>query len=156
MTIEPAFDPLLDELRGVVDRADPVPDAVVRAAKESFVWRTIDADLAALVNDSAAHDTAAAAAAVRAGGAARLLTFEAPGVEVEVEVGEVGQGRRLTGQLVPVSRARIIIRSMTGAVDVVADEFGRFSADAVPAGTVRLEIEREGSTSPVVTSWVSI
>ncbi len=155
MTIEPTFDSLLDELRRVVDQADPIPDAVIRAAKESFVWRTIDADLAALVNDSAAGDTAAAVA-VRASGAARLLTFQAPGVEVEVEVGETGRGRRLTGQLVPVSSARVTIRSMTGAVDVVADEFGRFSADAVPAGTVRLEIERDGSTSPVVTSWVSI
>ena len=50
---EPETDPTFATLRSVIDRADPVPPAVIAAAKASFTWRTIDSELAELVADSA-------------------------------------------------------------------------------------------------------
>jgi len=148
---EPVFEPLLRELGDVVDRADPIPDHVLAAAKAAFTWRTIDAELAELVNDSLV-----AGAAVRSTDAARLLTFETPGVEVEVEVAETGSTRRLAGQLVPATSARVIVRWANGSVDSDVDAFGRFTADGVPATSVRVEVYRRTHSRPIVTSWVSI
>lgn len=151
---EQSLEPLLAELRSMLDEADPVPDAVLAAAKASFVWRTIDAELAELTADSLS--ATAGATGVRATGAARLLTFEAPGVEVEVEVADVGPTRHLTGQLVPPGRAGITVRWSTGSVDTTADDLGRFTVEGIPASTISLSILRPGSLHPVVTSWVAI
>lgn len=148
---EPMFEPLLRELRDVVDKADPIPDHVLAAAKAAFIWHAIDAELAELVNDSLV-----AGAAVRATDAARLLTFEGPDVEVEVEVAETGATRRLTGQLVPAGSARVTVRWAGGEVAADADEFGRFTAVGVPAASVRIEVRRAADAPPIVTSWVSI
>jgi hypothetical protein len=148
---EPMFEPLLRELRDVVDKADPIPDHVLAAAKAAFSWRTIDAELAELVNDSLV-----AGGAVRATDAARLLTFRGAEVEVEVEVAETGATRRLTGQLVPAGSAQVTVRWASGAIEVDADEFGRFTALGVPATSVRVEVRRSAETPPTVTSWVSI
>lgn len=148
---EQAFDPLLAELRNVVDRADPIPDRVVAAARASFAWRTIDTELAELVADSSL-----AGSGVRAAEAARLLTFEADGVEIELEVAETGSSRRLTGQLIPVGAAQVTIRWGDGSLEVRADDLGRFSAEGIPATTVSLEILRARAEHPVVTSWVAI
>ena len=50
--VNPEDAQLLDELRRAASRFDPPPPAVVEAARSSFTWRTIDAELAALVFDS--------------------------------------------------------------------------------------------------------
>src|SRR6185437_9552744 len=148
---EPAFEPLLAELRNVVDQADPIPEPVVAAAKAVFTWRTIDAELAELVADSFVT-----AAGTRTADAARLLTFQADDTEVEVEIAATGATRRITGQLVPPGPAEITIRWAGGSVEARTDELGRFSADNVPALAVSLSILRRGAGRPVVTSWVSI
>ena len=85
---EPAFDPLMAEVRAVLENADPVPPAVLAAAKGTFTWRTIDSELAELVADSADSLAGAVGAGVRGETAPRLLTFEAAGLVVEVEVAE--------------------------------------------------------------------
>ena len=38
---------IFEELRGLVARADPVPERLNEAARGAFTWRTIDAELAA-------------------------------------------------------------------------------------------------------------
>lgn len=148
---EQALEPLLGELRNVVEQADPIPDHVVAAAKAAFIWRTIDAELAELAADSTLSTTA-----TRAADAARLLTFQANAVEIEVEVAATGATRRLTGQLVPPSAAAVSVRWAAGSLEAQADELGRFTVEAVPAGTVSIAITRPGDLRPVVTSWVSI
>ncbi len=50
---EPTADPMFATLRNVIDHADPVPQAVVDAARAAYTWRTIDAELAELTADSA-------------------------------------------------------------------------------------------------------
>ena len=148
---DPSYDPLLVELRRVAEQADPVPASVVAAAKASFIWRTVDIELAELVADSLL-----ATAGVRSTEAGRLLTFRGPRLEVEVEIADRGTSRRLTGQLVPVGSADVTVAWASGSVRAAADDMGRFVADGVPAGSVRIEVRRNADERPVVTSWVSI
>jgi hypothetical protein len=148
---EPSTDPMVATLRNVIDRADPVPQAVVEAARAAYTWRTIDAELAELTADSAL-----ATAGVRSSSAPRLLTFEGDGVEVEVEVAQTGSTRRLSGQLVPVGPAQVTVRWPGGSRETAADELGRFAIDGVSAGSVSLAVLRAGADHQIVTSWISI
>lgn len=145
---------LLDALRAAANRLDPVPPAVEFAARESFTWRAIDAELADLAYDSLLDD--ARLAGVRSGDAPRTLTFEAAALSVEVEVTEAGERRRLVGQIVPPQRAEVEIRHPGGTVNVEADEVGRFAAD-VGAGPVSLRCRvEEGDGPPLETAWVIV
>ena len=148
---EPSTDPTFATLRNVIDRADPVPAAVVDAARAAYIWRTIDAELAELTADSAM-----APAGVRSSSAPRLLTFEGIGFEVEVEVAQTGSTRHLSGQLVPIGPAQITVRWSDGTQGTTADDLGRFAVDGVPAGSESLAIVRQGADQPIVTSWISI
>jgi hypothetical protein len=148
---EPSTDPTFATLRSVIGRADPVPPAVVEAARAAYTWRTIDAELAELTADSAM-----AAAGVRSTSAPRLLTFEGAGVEVEVEVAQAGSTRHLSGQLVPVGPAQVTVRWAGGTKEATADDLGRFAVEGIPAGSVSLVVARAGAQHPIVTSWISI
>ena len=153
---EPAFDPVMAEVRAVLENADPVPPAVIAAAKGSFTWRTIDSELAELVADSADSLAGSVGAGVRGETAPRLLTFEAAGLAVEVEVAESGASRHLVGQLVPMTAAEVVVRWNTGSASTTADDLGRFVVSDIPAGLVSLAVRRPTDASPVVTSWVSV
>jgi hypothetical protein len=138
----------LQELLGAALReADPVPEHVLAAARGAWTWRTIDQELAALVFDSATELTG-----VRDRGGARQLTFQAPGLEIEVMVADPA-ARRLVGQLVPAGPATVVIESTDGKIGREADRFGRFTFDAVPAGPVRISVTAPDGAS-IATDWV--
>lgn len=156
-TPHPDDDRLLDALRDIANRADPVPDTLITAAKATLTWRTIDAELAELTADSLLEDRPLAEVRGFAAAGPRLVTFEAPAVTVEVEVTTVGRGRQLVGQLVPADAATLQIRHPSGTMDVVVDEHGRFLADAVPAGPVSLRVRYGGADERVVdTAWLTV
>lgn len=138
------------ELVRLAARLDPVPRDVLAGAKEAFAWRSVDAELAELVYDSALDE--AALAGVRSGGGARQLTFEGPGLTVEVEVALAG---RLVGQLVPPRPGRVEVRHPQRTFAVEADALGRFAAD-VPSGPVSFScrLAEPFSTGSVETDWV--
>jgi hypothetical protein len=145
---------LLAGVRAVFDEIDPVPANVIAAAKASYAWRTIDAELAELAelaDDSALAPTAG----IRGLGGPRLLTFEASTVTVVVEVTEIGEHRRILGQLVDPQQARIEVRHTGGTMTVPADDLGRFSVEGVLAGPVSF-VCHTGSGQSVVTSWVTV
>jgi hypothetical protein len=141
----------LADVRAVLTELDPVPAEVVAAAKASLTWRTIDAELAELVDDSVLAPTAA----IRGPGDSRLLTFEAPTVTVVVEVTDVGEERRILGQLVTPRQAQVDVRHSGGTWTVESDELGRFSVEAVPPGPVSF-VCHTGPHQSVVTSWVTV
>jgi hypothetical protein len=143
----------VERLRAAVSRFDPVPPEVDAAARAAFTWRTIDAELAALAYDSVLDSDLLVG--IRGGPGPRMLTFETGELTAELEVVTRGRQRRLVGQLVPPSPARIGIRHGGGVLAVEADELGRFSADGVHAGPVSLRIE-VGPERPVQTDWVSL
>ena len=140
---------LLAALGEMFDEIDPVPPNVLNAGYAAFTWRTIDAELAALTDDSLLD-----AGAVR-GADTRLLTFEAPSVNVVVEVTEIGERRKLVGQLIPACSDTLRIEHPAGSTTVAVDAQGLFSADSVPAGPARVALSTPGGGA-VVTSWVTV
>ena len=118
-------DALLAELGEVLRMYDQPPPDVTAAAKELFTWRTVDAELAALTFDSLLDDEPAAVRSTAV--APRLLTFEADGIAVELEVEtEPGAGRRLVGQVVPprAGHLELVVDGRTDRAPV--DDIGRF------------------------------
>jgi hypothetical protein len=153
-------DTLLAELRRVVAVIDPVPEAVRVSARAALDWRTLEAELAELVHDSRIDEPALA---VRGGSeaGARTLTFEADGLEIELEAEPQDDGDRLriTGQLVPPQTAQIGIATGAGLVLTRADERGRFAALGVARGRMRLRCWLDGAPDGgrlVETAWLVI
>jgi hypothetical protein len=142
---------LLAELGEMFDILDPVPPAVVSAGYAAFGWRTVDAEFAELCDDSL---LAGAASGVR-GDDTRLLTFEAPSVNVVVEVTDVGEHRKLVGQVIPALAGELRIEHPAGSTVVDVDAQGLFSAESVPCGPARIALAVPGGGS-VVTSWVTV
>jgi hypothetical protein len=136
---------LLRRVGAMFDHLDPVPDAVISAARSAFAWRDMDSQLAQLIGS-----------ATRAHGEHRLLTFEAPGMTVAIEATEVGGARKLIGQLVPSGPNHVALESaaQTGqSLTAPVDHLGRFSLSSVPAGLLRLRCTMPDGTQ-VVTEWV--
>lgn len=137
------------DLRAVLHGTDEqVPDAVLRAAKAAYTWRTVDEELAFLQHDSL---VGAAEQAVRGAATAvpELLVFEASGVTVLVQVA----GRLLTGQLLPAAAASIELVGPQGVIGGVrAGESGFFTVDGVPGSAVRLRLTLPGGAA-VLTPW---
>jgi hypothetical protein len=152
--VNPADAQLLDELRRAASQFDRPPPAVVEAARSSFTWRTIDAELAALVFDSGVDRPVTALR----GEGPRLMTFSSSGLDIEVEVANLGSRRQLVGQLVPPQAADIDVRHAAGTTTIQADQLGRFRADAIGSGPVSLRCRLAATPSgpPVVTEWVPL
>ncbi|HEY6592574.1 MAG TPA: hypothetical protein VI011_00500 [Asanoa sp.] len=144
---------------------DPPPADAVELARQSFTLRTVDAELAALVEDSEAriHDRDRRPLVVRAADAARgprLLTYHfydgqsRAELVIAMQVEMAGTVRRLTGHLTPPGPARIELRqaAVPQARRVDADPLGRFLIEDVLPGPTSLTCQREG-TPPVVTEW---
>ena len=144
---------LMEQLRQIAARLDPVPQRLLEAAVASYTWRTIDSDLAELVFDSLADDDVAL---VRGPEHARLLSFEASGLTIDVEVTGTGPDRRIIGQLAPPQRAAVEIRHGLDATGLDTDELGRFSGP-LRAGPFSLRCST--GTDPdraVVTDWIAL
>jgi hypothetical protein len=157
MTADEARDMgLLDELRAIAGRVDPVPEAMVLAARSAIAWRNLDANLAALTYDSVLDDELVG---VRSVTAPRLVTFAAGELEIEVQVGDDGPDKRVVGQIVPPGPATVVLKKFLSElgpdVEVAADELGRFSFDRVQPCTVRLEVRPAADGArPVRTDWL--
>jgi hypothetical protein len=141
-------DILIEELRAAVKRIDPVSPEMMAAARSSFMWRTIDAELAQLAHDSVLDEQPVLTRGVAA---PALLTFEAPDLTVEVETITADAGWRLHGQLVPAQPGEIEIRHPAGITTVTADEMGRFAAAGPHRGPVSLRCRARDAT--VDTDW---
>lgn len=144
---------LLAEL-GRAGQLDPVPPEVTAAAKSSFAWYTMDAELAELVYDSS--EDSQALAGVRSSSSMRLLTFESPALTVEVEASADGSRRRLLGQLVPPQPGRVDVRHLEGSLSAEVDDVGRFAVEDVPPGPVSLHCQGSGQSVAVTTDWVVV
>lgn len=145
-------DQLLAQLGAALEAAYPVPEAVLDAARATFTWRTIDAELAALVFDSAA----AAPAGVRSAESTRQMTFRSPGVEIELEVVSETR-RRIVGQLVPPQQAEIMLHHEEETRRARSDSLGRFTFHDVPSGSIRLTCKLHDESGAIVqTAWTLI
>ena len=146
---------LLTELRRVAALLDPMPDRLVRAGRESLTWRSVDAELAALLSDSAVEDERAAL--VRSTAELRAVAFESSALTIELDVLVDGPRRTLVGQLVPAAPAAVEVQTAELRTTVAADAQGVFRVENVPAGQMRLRVTgHPASDSPTETSWITI
>jgi hypothetical protein len=146
---------LLGELRRAAALLDPVPDRLLEFGRASLAWRTVDAELAALLSDSTVDDERLAL--VRSATGVRAVTFEAGGLTIEVDVLDEGRRRTIVGQLVPPAAAAIEVQTAEQRTTVEADEQGLFRAEGIPAGQMRLQVTgHPAAARPIVTSWITI
>ena len=150
-------DALLADLRRVLGAVDPVPEPVQFAARVAIEWRTLDAELAALVHDSTIHEPELA---IRGAAGPRAVTFESDEltIEIEAETQSTPSGERvqIVGQLIPAQAAQIAIDA--GAEDsrvISADDRGRFRAAWLGHGRLRLRC-RLSDSRLVETAWLTI
>lgn len=140
-------DRLLAELAQALGPPD-APRAAVDAARAVFTWRTIDAELAALVHDS---ELAGPPVGVRGDRATlRSLTYQRDEVVIDVAVDADG----LVGQVVPAREGTIDVQvagSLERTVDV--DAVGSFTVRPLPDGPFRL-VHGSGGRR-IVTGWIT-
>ncbi|HWH09639.1 MAG TPA: hypothetical protein VG165_00785 [Solirubrobacteraceae bacterium] len=152
---------LVDELRSLVGRVDPVPGVVTQAARAALGWRRLDADLAELLGDSAV-ETDMLVGARGAGGPARSVSFRAGGLTIDLEIHVDGAERTLLGQVSPGSAAgEVEIQMLDGGAGLRAstDGLGRFRARIPGERSIRLRMPAgsvPGSARAVETSWIAI
>ena len=147
---------LLDALAGVAARADPPPADVLAAARAALALRTLDAELVALVRDSAADGSQLAG--VRGPAGSRLLSFgldpASEDLHVEMEVAPQADGRRLVGQVRAGGEDAVVeLETAFGRRTLATDRLGRF-AEEVPAGPLRLRLRLQSRL--LVTEWVLV
>lgn len=155
MTLHDPDEMLLEELRRIASVMDPIPEALVRAGRESLTWLRVDAELAELLSDSIVDDERLAL--VRSSGSVRAVTFEADGFTIELDILGDGAHRTLVGQLVAAGIAEIEVQTSEATRTVTADTHGRFRAENVPAGRMRLRVTgHPAAAGPAETSWITI
>lgn len=161
---------LLAQLQEALRREEAAPAAVVEAGKAVFALRDLDAELALLVWDSELHEAAVTVRGAPAPDQARAMTFEHPGLTVELEAEPDAAGTvTLLGQLVPAdgdapddaealvdpALAVLLERDDADPLRLDVDDLGRFLAEHVPKGRARLRIRRPARPD-VVTGWFTL
>ena len=141
-------------LRAVTGEADQVPSLVVDGGRAAFAMRTIDAELAELVADSAYDDSGLVTRAVVSD--VRMLSFECGDVTVELdaETDPTTRSIRLQGIAVGAVGEVVVVRATERHAFPLGPD-GRFDAGTAVAGPLRLELTTADGRR-VTTSWVSV
>jgi len=124
---------LMARLAEAFGAEQPLPLEVAEAAKAVYTWRTIDAELAELVFDSATD----ALSGVRTASTDRQMTFESPALRIEVMVSTIDT-RSLIGQLDPAGARKVELRQGDRVEETTPDELGRFMFTDVAVGPISL------------------
>jgi hypothetical protein len=131
-------DDFLEVLRAAADEFDPVPAGVVRDASAALALRTLDAELAELVE---------AEALVRGDGPL-TLAFESERVAINLEIDDDVVRGLVTG-----AEGEAVVETPRSRRAVPITD-GRFAATEVPRGLVRVRVTAADGT-PVVTRWAT-
>lgn len=141
---------LAADLAAAILTEQAVPERFVAAGKAAFAWRTVDAELAQLVADSAGQDALAGTRADHA--EVRTVTFAAGDVTIDVEIAPDA----LLGQVVPAREGELEVVERDGATRTTAvDDVGWFTLRPGPAGTFRLRFRSPGRRD-VLTAWITV
>jgi hypothetical protein len=139
-------DELLDQLREAVAEADLVTDRERATARAAFTWRTVDAELAELL-----HDSALESAAVRGSDTARTLSFASGPLTLEVEIDD----ETVRGQVVGATVESVLLqRSSADDQPMDVDPLGFFRLDGVVTGPVRFVVQAGDWT--LTSPWVAL
>lgn len=141
---------LLHELRRVIEVVDPVPRAVVELGKAAYELRSLDDQLMRLVEMSGDLS-----AAVRSSATSRMHFFELGPVSIDVDVRASVDHASVVGVVVDPDGAagsRVTVSTPTSSVTVEADDAGRFEVSQLPAGLLRITLDR-ATGGRAVTPW---
>ena len=141
---------VLADLARVLDAVEPLPEHMVDIAKAALAWRTIDAELARLVHDSAVDEPELL---VR-GDSERVLSFATGDVRIDVEY----TGGQLVGQVSPAGEIVVELARDEGGpfVSTTTDEFGAFIIDDVAPGPLTIMCRDCGGAWRVRTQWTAL
>jgi hypothetical protein len=143
-------DELLEALRDALATSEEVPQAFVEAGKAAFVWRTIDAELAALTYDSD-WDVREPVLVRSESATLRSLTFASDGWTIELELTPDG----VLGQLDPPDTGTVTARDDAGELaSAEVDELGFFALRPVPTVPYRLVCSVDSGIT-ILTGWVT-
>lgn len=137
---------LLAELREAVGEADQVTDRQREAARAAFTWRSVDAELAELLHDSALEPVT-----VRGDDSARTLSFASGPLTLEVEI----DGDVLRGQVVGAAASSVVLqRAISDEQPLPVDPAGFFRVDGVGPGPLRFVVQAGDWT--LTSPWVAV
>jgi hypothetical protein len=145
-------DTLLARLGQIADQLDPVPELTYRLAYASFQLRSLDSEIAELVEDSALRTDQLAG--VR-GDDARLLYYQASELGIELEVTSHGGRHAVLGQVVGGADWEVRAETAAWTRPVAVDELGRFRLADLPAGPFRVRVQSPHRPT-VTTNWVTL
>jgi hypothetical protein len=129
---------------------DSVPSRVVQQAKDLFLWRNVDEELAALRYDSSIDRQRVATRTETA--PLRTLIFATKRLTIELDV----DPEALFGQLIPPQSGEVELESATGLRRRAAvDELGAFRLQPIPPGSFRLHC-RTDDNDIASTPWISL
>ena len=145
---------LLQQLGRVAEAVDPVPDHVRAAGQAAFALRNFDAELMEAVEvDSAKLEPVRGTAPT-----SRMHFFEFGELSIDVEVtardgfcamvGMVADPNGTDGQ-------SVTVETTSASFTTQPDTDGRFEVKQVPAGMMRLSLDR-GDRPRVVTPWFDV
>ena len=153
-SIDPADEAMLEYLGRLAEGIDPAPPLSYELGRAAWAMRRVDVELAQLISDSAFET-----AGVRGEEQARLLSFEAGEILMEVQISPAGDRGQVLGQIVPppgtsAGVVRLEVRDGT-SLSAPLDEVGGFRFEGVPLGLVRFYVELP-DVAAVTTTWVSL
>lgn len=141
---------LLGELRTMLESVDPMPPGLVERVRFALDLDAVDAELARLVE-------LPELAGARSDELTRLMTFQSDSLTIMITVEQHTDGTtRIDGWLTPGGCHHIELRCSAGPMSAESDDSGRFSLDAVPAGTVRFVVHGVGNLGRVLTPAIEI
>lgn len=149
----PEDDLLLAHLRRIAQDIDPPPTLTEELGRGAFLLRALDAELAALVHDSA--EPGQELAGVRGDDAVRLMSYEVEAVGLELQLVARGTRRSLIGQVVGPVAGPVLVQTGAGEHALNPDQSGVFALDNLPAGRLRVSLTRSGGVT-VVTPWTVV
>ena len=145
-------DELLADLGRIALLADPPPPMTYELGYAAFALRTVDHELAALVDDSALH--ADALAGVRGDSTVRMLFYQGADVGVELHVTRREGRSSALGQVIGYQFSLVRVELPDAEQLVAVDDLGRFDVE-LPRGLFRLHLE-DPDRPTVTTGWTNL
>jgi hypothetical protein len=141
---------LLAAVRTMWESADPVPPGLVDRVRFTLDLEAVEVEMSRLVE-------VPELVGARSEEVPRLVTFESDSVTIMIAIKQRADGSaRIDGWLTPEASHHIELRCSTGSMDTDTDDAGRFSLDAVPAGSVWLVVHDPECSHRVVTPTIEI
>lgn len=127
---------ILDGIRELFERADPMPADLPERIRFSLAMRDLEAEVARLAAAEQQH-----LAGARGAEHSRTVTFDSDSLTIMIRIDFNRDGTvRIDGWLAPAQRREIEMQAIAETLRIGSDEQGRFVFPSVPRGTVRLVI----------------